>query len=100
MEMNGLGNIVSTSSTLGGIDPASFPSWAGPLVDSTSQALTLSLMYAAEPQGRAEDRQAVELRRDRPEAAANFYELVQAQVRFAGDSGWRPATWTGVASTA
>ena len=43
-EMNGLHNIVSASADLGGLTVASNPQWAAS-VDSTSQALTLPLLY-------------------------------------------------------
>ena len=41
-EMNGLGNVVSTSADLGGLSVAAVPSWASPLVDSTTQARTFA----------------------------------------------------------
>ena len=47
-ELNGLRNIVSTSATLGGITTAAQPNWAAANVDSTSQALSLGLIYTAQ----------------------------------------------------
>lgn len=84
-EMNGLANIVG-SATLGGVDPSTQPAWQAANVDSTSQALTLALLYT--------QNQKITQKTGKP---ANFvvtglkqqrvaYSLAQAQVRFANDA--------------
>ena len=84
-EMNGLHNIVSESADLGGLTVASNPQWAAS-VDSTSQALTLPLLYeqnskVAQKTGRPADFVVTGLKQQR-----KAYALAQAQVRFASDS--------------
>lgn len=95
-EMNGLQNIVKTSGTLGGVSASSFPAWASPSVDATSQALTLPLMYTAnrkvaQKTGKPTNYVVTSLKQQQ-----NFYNLVQAQVRFAGDSGLAAGNVEGV----
>ena len=85
-EMNGLHNIVSTSAVLGGIDPATQSQWKAAGVDSTSQALTLSLLYQqnqkiAQKTGKAASFVVTGLKQQRV-----AYSLAQAQVRFANDA--------------
>lgn len=85
-EMNGLGNIVSTSATLGGLAPASYPEWVAAGVDSTSQAITLALLYTqnqliAQKTGKPADYVLTGLKQQR-----KAYTLLQAQVRYANDS--------------
>ena len=84
-EMNGLDLVVDSASTVGGLTVASNPTWAS-YEDSTSQALTLSLMYNAnrkvmQKTGKPANYVVTGLKQQQ-----RFYELVQAQVRFAGDS--------------
>ena len=84
-EMNGLHNIVSASADLGGLTVASNPQWAAS-VDSTSQALTLPLLYeqnskVAQKTGKPADFVVTGLKQQR-----KAYALAQAQVRFASDS--------------
>lgn len=85
-EMNGLRNIVSTSATLGGLAPASYPEWVAAGVDSTSQAITLALLYTqnqliAQKTGKPADFVITGLKQQR-----KAYTLLQAQVRYANDS--------------
>jgi hypothetical protein len=85
-EMNGLGNIVSSSASLGGLSVASVPTWASPSVDSTSQALTLPLMYTAcrkvfQKTGNDPNYVATS-----PKQLQAAYALAQAQVRFHSDN--------------
>lgn len=85
-EMNGLRNIVSTSATLGGLAPASYPEWVAAGVDSTSQAITLALLYTqnqliAQKTGKPADFVITGLKQQR-----KAYTLLQAQVRYASDS--------------
>lgn len=84
-EMNGLHNIVSASADLGGLTVAANPQWASS-VDSTSQALTLALLYeqnskVAQKTGKPADFVVTGLKQQR-----KAYALAQAQVRFASDS--------------
>jgi hypothetical protein len=83
-EMNGLPVIVDSTADLGGLSPATTPSWAS-YEDSTSQALTLPLMYTAnrkvmQKTGKGSNYVVTSLKQQE-----KFYGLVQAQVRFAGD---------------
>jgi len=85
-EMNGLRNIISTSATLGGLAPASYPEWVAAGVDSTSQAITLALLYTqnsviAQKTGKPADFVVTGLKQQR-----KAYTLLQAQVRYANDS--------------
>lgn len=84
-EMNGLRNIVSTSATLGGLATASYPEWVAAGVDSTSQAITLALLYTqnqliAQKTGKPADFVVTGLKQQR-----KAYTLLQAQVRYATD---------------
>ena len=84
--INGLPDIVGTAS-FAGIDPATYTSWQAANVDSTSQTLTLSLLYqqnqkVAQKTGKTPSYVVTGLKQQR-----KAYELAQAQVRFAGDSG-------------
>jgi hypothetical protein len=85
-EMNGLTNIVSTSATLGGLTVASNPTWAAAGVDSTSQALTLALIYGKDRQIRQKTGKDSTMKLTGLKQAEAAYKLGQAQVRFAGDS--------------
>jgi hypothetical protein len=85
-EMNGLRNIISTSATLGGLAPASYPEWVAAGVDSTSQAITLALLYTqnsviAQKTGKPADFVITGLKQQR-----KAYTLLQAQVRYANDN--------------
>jgi hypothetical protein len=85
-EMNGLRNIISTSATLGGLATASYPEWVAAGVDSTSQAITLALLYTqnsviAQKTGKPADFVVTGLKQQR-----KAYTLLQAQVRYANDS--------------
>jgi hypothetical protein len=84
-EMNGLDLVVDSAATLGGLTVAAAPTWAS-YEDSTSQALTLPLMYNAnrkvmQKTGKPANYVVTGLKQQQ-----KFYELVQAQVRFAGDA--------------
>lgn len=84
-EMNGLRNIVSTSATLGGLAPASYPEWVAAGVDSTSQAITLALLYTqnqliAQKTGKPADFVVTGLKQQR-----KAYTLLQAQVRYTSE---------------
>lgn len=85
-EMNGLGNVVSTSSTLGGLSVAAAPSWASPYVDTTAQALSLPLMYGAIRKVFQKTGKEPNYIVTSPKQLENAYKLAQAQVRFASDS--------------
>jgi hypothetical protein len=85
-EMNGLANIVSTSATLGGLTVAAAPSWASPQVDSTSQALTLPLMYNSCRKVYQKTGKDPNYVLTSPKQLQAAYNLAQAQVRFTSDS--------------
>ena len=98
-EANGLRNIVSASATLGGLTVAAEDQWAAANVDTTSQALTISLILqqiqeVAQRGGKA-DFILTGLKQQR-----KLYEQLQQQVRFSGDSGLQAGatpSWNGVA---
>lgn len=83
-EMNGLQNIVSATSTLGGLAVATEPTWKA-TVNSTSQAISLSLLLQGKQQikqkrGKAPTFVLTGLKQQR-----KFYEALQQQVRYASD---------------
>ena len=85
-EMNGLQNLVSTSANFGGLTVAGEPTWKAAGADSTSQALTLSLMLQQDQKihqktGSKADFVCTGLKQER-----KFYELLQQQVRYSSDS--------------
>ncbi len=84
-EMNGLQNIVSTSTTLGGLTVAANPSWVASKVDSTSQALSLSLIYGLDRAIMQKTGKESTLKLTGLKQAEAAYKLGQAQVRFTGD---------------
>lgn len=84
-EMNGLGNVVDAADTLGGLTVSAVPTWKS-YEDSTSQALSLPIMMDAnrkvtQKTGKSANYVVTSLKQQQ-----KFYQLVQAQVRFAGDS--------------
>jgi hypothetical protein len=83
-EMNGLGNVVSTS-TLGGLTTATAPTWQSD-VDSTSQALTLPLMYDRCRKVFQKTGKDPNYVLTSPKQLQAAYALAQAQVRFGSDS--------------
>ena len=95
-EMNGLHNIVSTSTTLGGLAPASYPQWVAANTDSTSQALTLALLYTqnqkvTQKTGSTPDFVLTGLKQQRV-----AYQLVQAQSRYINDADMKVGGVEGV----
>jgi hypothetical protein len=85
-EMNGLDNIVSQSTTLGGLTVASNPTWQAANVDSTSQALTLALIYTQDRKIMQKTGKQSTMKLTSLKQAEAAYKLGQAQVRFTGDS--------------
>ena len=86
-EMNGLQNLVDTAADFAGLTVAGEPTWAAAGEDSTSQALTLSLMLQQDQKihqktGSKADFVVTGLKQER-----KFYELLQQQVRYSSDSG-------------
>lgn len=84
-EANGLQNLIGTA-TLAGINPASEPTWQA-TVNSTTQDLSLSLLYAAQRSvaqvtGKVPNWVLTSLKQ-----RENLYKLLQVQARFDGDSG-------------
>lgn len=83
-EANGLRNVIGTA-TLGGINPATYPSWQGS-VNTTAQDLSLSALLAMQQTvgqvtGNTPDWVLTSLQQQ-----VNFYKLLQTQVRFTGDT--------------
>lgn len=98
-EMNGLQNIVSDTTTLGGLAPATEGVWKS-TVNSTSQAISISVLGAGKQQirqkrGKAPNFLMMGLKQER-----KFYESLQQQVRFNSDSAINAgesekASWNG-----
>jgi hypothetical protein len=83
LEANGLDNLISSSATVGGI--AAGGSWASD-VDSTSQPLTLALMYGRNRKIRQKTGKNATGIFAGEKQLQNFYQLTQAQVRFSSDT--------------
>lgn len=85
-EMNGLGNIVSATATLGGINPASASYWKATVLGNagTPRALTIDLMMTAlrglRQKGGYPDIIHTDLIQEQ-----KYYNLLQGQVRYMGD---------------
>lgn len=84
-ESNGMRNLVDDSSDFGGLTVAGQPTWAA-TEDTTSQALTLSLLLQQDQgihqkTGKKGDFVLTGLKQ-----ARKFYELMQQQVRFSNDT--------------
>lgn len=94
---NGLGNIVSASSTLGGLATSTYWRWAS-AVDTTSADISLAKLLAL--------RTKITQARGKPDwnvmspvQENNFYQLLQSQVRFSSDSveaGSEKVKWSGM----
>ncbi len=84
LEANGLDNIVSSSTPLGGV--AASGSWAAANEDATSQALTLDLMYTQNRKIRQKTGKNATYVVTGEKQLQNFYKLTQAQVRFSSDT--------------
>lgn len=85
-EMNGVPNIVSETTTLGKLAPTTERQWKS-TVNSTEQPLTLSLLLQAKQKikqrrGKVPTFMLTGLKQER-----KFYEALQQQVRYSGDSG-------------
>lgn len=84
-EMNGLGTLVSDTGTFAAIDPTTVPEWKSHVVDANGAALARSHMQEAYRKARqfggAPDWVLTSL--DHQE---DYYNLLQSQVRFAGDA--------------
>jgi|DEB0MinimDraft_3_1074331.scaffolds.fasta_scaffold00708_5 hypothetical protein len=85
-EANGLRNLVSTSASFGGVDPATYAWWKAANVDTSTTTLSLEAMLTQEQKinqrGAKADFVLTGLKQSR-----KFYALLQNQVRFAGDNG-------------
>ncbi len=99
-EQNGLRNVVSDSVTLGGLAVATERSWKSTL-NSTSQALTLSLLLQAAQQVKQKSGDLPNFVLTGLKQQRKFYELLQQQVRYSSDSSLdagnsEKATWHGM----
>ena len=84
-EMNGLANLTASSGTFGGLTTSSTPLWAGNVVSvggALSQAKMQDGFVAARKKGAKPDLIITSFEHQR-----DYYNLLQAQVRFAGDKG-------------
>lgn len=100
-EMNGLRNVVSTSATVGGLAPTAQASWAAASVDTTAQALTLSLMLQQSQAIHQETGEEPDFALSGLKQSRKFYELLQQQVRYNSDSSisagaQNKPTWNGM----
>jgi hypothetical protein len=99
-EQNGLQNVVSATSTLGGLTVAAERQWKS-TVNSTSQALTLSLLLQASQQVKQKSGDLPNWVLTGLKQERKFYELLQQQVRYSSDSAIDAgnsdkATWHGM----
>ena len=85
-EMNGLKNLISTSD-VGNVSVSSYPVWAPASVDTTSQALTLSLMLAKQRAVMQKTGKFPTYILTSLKQQENFYRQLQSQVRFGSDGG-------------
>jgi hypothetical protein len=102
-ELNGLRNMVNTSGALGGLNPATAGQeyWQAALRDTTTTVFSLDLALSLsraikQKSGNREGTVWTGLKQ-----MANFYSLLQNQVRFAGDvglgaGGWDTVKWNGM----
>jgi len=86
LEMNGLDNAINSTAVFGGLDPATQPAWKPANVDSTSQPLTLALMYTQNRKVRQKTGKNATGIFSGEKQLQNFYQLTQAQVRFSSDT--------------
>jgi hypothetical protein len=82
-EANGLRNIVSATSTLGGLAPATQPAWASTV--DTSATLTLSALLNARTTIYQKSGEEPDFILTSPARAASLYQQFQQQVRFSSD---------------
>lgn len=85
-EANGLQNIVDASATVGGLAPSSEPRWAAAWDNTTSQALTLSLLLQGDQKIHQKTGKKCDFVLFGLEQERRFYELLQQQVRYSSDS--------------
>ena len=89
-EMNGLQNIISTSTVLGGLDPAVVNQWKAASVDTNGgvlRPLTLPLIYKQQRKIKQKTGRNVDLVASSYKQEEAFYTLLQMQARFDGDAG-------------
>jgi len=86
-EMNGLRNIVNTSGALGGLNPANAGEefWAAAARDTSTSVFSLDLALNLSRQVRQRTGQSETQVWTGLKQEANFYSLLQNQVRFSGD---------------
>jgi hypothetical protein len=100
-EPNGLRNIVSTSAALGGL-AATIPTWKASSVDTTAQALTISLILQQDQAIKQKDGGTVDFYLTGLKQERKLYEQLQQQVRFPSDASIAAGkveapTWNGKA---
>lgn len=85
-ESNGLQNIVDASATVGGLAPSSEDLWQAAWDNTTSQALTLSLLLQGDQKIHQKTGQKADFVLFGLEQERRFYELLQQQVRYSSDN--------------
>ncbi|MGH2941061.1 MAG: phage major capsid protein [Solirubrobacterales bacterium] len=99
-EMNGLRNIISESSTLGGLSPASERQWKAS-VDSTTTTISIGALLTAQRKIRQRQGKSPTFFLTGLKQQQRFYELIEQQVVFGSDKGLEAggdetAKWNGM----
>jgi hypothetical protein len=85
-EMNGMRNIVSETSTLGGLAPATESQWKS-TVNSTTTTLTINALLEAQQKIRQKRGKTPNFFLTGLKQQRKFYELLEQQVRYSSDGG-------------
>lgn len=85
-EMNGLLNMISESTTLGGIEPSAFPTWKAS-IDSTTTSISLEALIERQDAIFQKTGEEADWALAGVKQYRNYYLELQNQVRFNGDGG-------------
>jgi hypothetical protein len=85
-EMNGLRNVISETSTLGGLAPATENQWKS-TVNSTTTTLTINALLEAQQKIRQKRGKTPNFFLTGLKQQRKFYELLEQQVRYSSDGG-------------
>lgn len=94
-ELGGFGKIISTTSTLGAIDPAVYTEWQGS-VDSTSASLAVGTIENLEQQIYEKGGEDTDMMVLSPKQKNRFYQQLSPQVRYASDTKISSGGWKSV----